>query len=168
MQAINTIVKRSQYITKLSKLEFNTAIDSIFIIKSLLIAILKDCGSISGDNKAAISKLMHEILYLENKDTISDVDFFYIDTHFYLILTNIKGFHRVANIIVKEKSQVDRVLRLFMSGTESYMSIIRIYSQILCGVQSDNTQKSLSALGELYDLIKECMASAKSRHPEFF
>lgn len=111
---------------------------------------------------------MHEILYLENKDTISDVDFFYIDTHFYLILTNIKGFHRVANIIVKEKSQVDRVLRLFMSGTESYMSIIRIYSQILCGVQSDNTQKSLSALGELYDLIKECMASAKSRHPEFF
>lgn len=168
MLAKNNFIHRFHGVAKISKLDLNSTIDSIFIIESLLSAIVKDCSPVSGDTAVAVSKLMQDIWLLEKKDSISDADFFYIDKNFYAILTDIHGFHRVANIILKEKLHLDRTFRLFVKGKESYTPILRAYGAILCGVQENHSKKSLHALCELSELLKQRVMTAKQSYPEFF
>lgn len=157
-----------QSVTTISKLDLSSAVDSIFIIKSLLVAIVKDCAFISIETELAISKLKPEIISLKNQDRISDLDFFHIDEQFYLVLSNIKGFERLANIILKEKLHIDRILRLCLKQQESYKPIIRIYGDVLDSIQSNNSKTASDSLGELADILKENAFKAKKHYPEFF
>lgn len=168
MLAKSNFIQCSQDVAKISKVDLNGTIDSIFIIKSLLIALVKDFPPISRNTSIAVLELMQEITYLENKDSISDAEFFHIDTNFYVILTNMKGFRRLASIILKEKLRVDRTFRLFVKGKESYIPILRVYNAILCGIQSNHSESSLSALSELSELLKAKAISAKQNYPDFF
>lgn len=168
MLAQGGFIQCSPDVAKISKLDSSSTIDSIFIIRSLLIAIVKDCPPISSNTHIAILKLTQEIHQLEHKASISGAEFFHIDTQFYLILTNIKGFHRLASIILKEKLRLDRTLRLFVKGKEGYLPILRVYGAVLNGIQSGHPQKSSRALGELSELLKEAVATAKQKYPDFF
>ncbi len=167
MLAKHELVQPPQPIAPLPTLDLNRAIDSIFIIQSLLIAIAKECV-ISIETDKEISKLKQEITFLENIGHVTNLNFSYIDSQFYFLLSNANGFQRLATIISKEKSHIDRFIRLFVRRQESYKLIINAYKNVLHGIQIKNATTATSALFNLGKIIKEHMLTAEENYPEFF
>lgn len=157
-----------QRITTISKLDVRTTIDSIFIIKSLLAAIIKDPVPIPAETAVAIAKLEQEIARFEKEDWIKDDDFFEIDHQFYLLICKLKPFQRLTNIIFKEKIHIDRVIRLALNQQEDCRTIIVYYKQVLGGIKSGSKETTLHSLEQLAKTVEDYSLRAEKYYPEYF
>lgn len=167
MLAQDQLIQFPRTISSIQTLDLNRAIDSIFIIQALLVAIVKDC-TISVEMERDIRKLKQEITFLENTDRVTDLNFSHIDGQFYCLLSNAKGFQRLANIIAKEKSHIDRIIKLFVQRQESYKLIVNVYKNVLNGIQFKNTVTATNALLYLAKILEEHVVSAEQKYPEYF
>lgn len=157
-----------QRVTTIAKLNLSATIDSIFIINSLLAAIIKDTMPVSGEIEVAIAKLEREMVSLEKADLVEDDDFFNIDHQFYLLLCKIKNFQRLTNLIFKEKIHIDRAMRLALKQQESCKPIIIFYRKILGSIRSGNRETALNALFELAKKFENYSFRAEKSYPEYF
>ncbi len=133
------------------------ATDSIFIVKSLLSAVIKDYLPASDEAVVAMSKLRQEITILLGEDNISYSYFAYIDTQFYLMLSMLKGYHRLAMLILNEKRHIDVAIGDAIKTQENYKKIFMAYANILDGIQSNNYNEASRALGELSKTLRTLM-----------
>lgn len=157
-----------QRCTTICKLDLGNILDSIFIVRSILIAIVKDLHSEHIAKELTIPQLRKTLLTIENGDGFSDFDFFKIDHHFYLILSGLSGFPRLNKIIFKEKLNIDRTLRLSAGRQGDYIPIARIYGKVLDTLQSGAADKSIKALCELASVLEKYANLAIKNHPSLF
>lgn len=169
MLAHNTLIKVVPHpVTSIPTLDFDNIIGSIFLIKSLLLAIIKEYTPTSEETAITIATLRQEIFSLEKKDKIYDIDFARIDTQFYLVLSQQHELKQLTKLMLKEKLHVDRMLRLFLRHEEEYKPIIRIYEDILSSIQLNNITSASNALCELAKTLEEYAFKAEKYYPEFF
>jgi hypothetical protein len=133
------------------------AIDSLFIVNSLLSAVIKDCLPAPDETSVAISKLRQEIIILLEEDNVSYSYFAYVDTQFYLMLSMLKGYHRLAMLILSEKRHIDMAIGDAIKTQENYKAIFRCYANILDGIRSNNYHETSMALGELSKTLRTLM-----------
>ena len=84
------------------------------------------------------------------------------------MLSNVKRFHRLANMISNEKLVVDRALRLSLTAQGDYKYILKFYGDILKGMELNNINASVGALCELTIALKNYITTTKKYHPEYF
>lgn len=157
-----------QRYTTICKLELGNILDSIFIIRSILIAVVKDVHSQQIETELTIPQLRDNLLAIENGTGFSTLDFFKVDYHFYLVLTGLNGFPRLNKIIFKEKMNIDRTLRLSIERLGDYIPIAKLYGKILDGLLSGATDKSIKAICELANILEEYANTAMKNHPGLF
>jgi GntR family transcriptional regulator, rspAB operon transcriptional repressor len=157
-----------QRCTTICKLELGTILDSIFIVRSILIAIVKDVYSAHIEKELILSQLRENLLSIENDNVFSDVNFFKVDHHFYLALSGLSGFPRLNKIIFKEKLNIDRTLRLSIKRPGDYIAIARLYAKVLDALLAGAPDKSIKALCELASLIEAYANTAIKNHPQLF
>lgn len=158
--------KAPQKNSPIARINLGSTTDSIFIIQSLLAAIIKDCAPISVEANVVMAKLKQEIIFLENKNSISDAEFFSINNQFYLALPQVKKFQGLTKIILKEKLRVDRIIRLALSQQESYKPILGVYKNILEGIQSNHMRIALNAVSEFADVMKDYAYKVEKTYPD--
>lgn len=169
MLAHHKLIKIAPHpITSVPTLNFDNIIGSIFLVKSLLLAVLKECSPISKEAGIKISALKQEIDALRKQGKFSYTDFAHIDSQFYAILYKQNEFQGLNKIIAKEKLYLDRMLRLFLKHEEDCKSIIRFYERILGAMQSNNVVLASSELCELARALEEYAFKAEKYYPEFF
>jgi len=157
-----------QRCTTICKLELGNILDSIFIVRSILIAIVKDVHSEHIAKDLTVPQLRKRLLAIEHGGDFSDFDFFKIDHHFYLTLTELSGFPRLNKIIFKEKLNIDRTLRLSAERQGDYIPIAKIYGKVLDTLLSGAADKSIKALCELASVLETYANLAKKNHPVLF
>lgn len=154
--------------TTICKLELGNILDSIFIIRSILIAVVKDTLLQPLENEAIIRQLRENLSALETGSNHSELEFFKADHQFYLILSGLNGFKRLNKIIFKEKLNIDRILRLSTSKRQDYPIIAKLYGKVLDGIVSGDFEKPIKALCELASALEEHAHLAAKNHPELF
>jgi DNA-binding GntR family transcriptional regulator len=157
-----------QRYTTICKLELGNILDSIFIVRSILIAVVKDVHSQKIEKELTISQLRDNLLAIESGPEFSNLDFFKVDYHFYLTLAGLNGFPRLNKIIFKEKMNIDRTLRLFIGKPSDYIPISRLYRKILDNLLSGATDKSIKAICELANTLEEYANTAMNNNPHLF
>lgn len=157
-----------QRCTTICKLELGNILDSIFIIRSILIAVVKDVHSQHIEEELTISQLRESLLTIESGASFSDLDFFKVDHHFYLTLSGLNGFPRLNKIIFKEKLNIDRTLRLSVERRGDYISIARLYRKVIDGLLSGAPEKSIKAICEMASTLGIYANLAKKNHPSLF
>jgi DNA-binding GntR family transcriptional regulator len=157
-----------QRCTTICKLELGNILDSIFIVKSILIAIVKDVAPEHIAKELTIPQLRKNLLAIENGGGFSDIDFFKIDHQFYLTLSGLSGFPRLNKIIFKEKLNIDRTLRLSVEQQRDYLPIARIYGKVIDTLLSGAADKSIKALCELASTLETYANIAIKNHPALF
>lgn len=157
-----------QKYTTICKLELVNILDSIFIVRSILIAVVKDVYSQKIEKEITISQLRDNLLAIENGTEFSNLDFFKIDYHFYLTLSGLNGFPRLNKIIFKEKLNIDRTLRLSVERPSDYIPIARLYGTVLDGLLSGAIDKSIKAICELANTLEGYANTAMKSHPHLF
>jgi hypothetical protein len=164
----NLVQIAQQRVTTKCKLDLDCVVESIFIIKSLLMAILKDPTPNLVCEKITLSKLSSKIYKVVNAGLVSEFEFFDIDKNFYLVLSHLKGFNRVANIISKENLHINRALRLSLATQADYQRVLKLYSDVLQGIELSHVDSSVSAVTELAGALKNYIITAEKSHPEYF
>jgi len=157
-----------QRCTTICKLELGNILDSIFIIRSILIAIVKDVHSAHIEKELPLAQLRANLLAIENDKNFSDVDFFKVDHHFYLTLSGLSGFPRLNKIIFKEKLNIDRTLRLSVKRQVDYITIAKLYGKVIDTLLAGAPDKSIKALCELANLLETYANTAIKNHPHLF
>lgn len=157
-----------QRCTTICKLELGNILDSIFIVRSILIAVVKDVHSQHLEKELTITQLRESLSVLENGSAFSDADFFKADNHFYLALSGLNGFPRLNKIIFKEKLNIDRTLRLSIGRRSDYISIAKLYGKVLDGLLAGATDKSIKAICELASTLEKYANMAVKHHPSLF
>jgi len=157
-----------QRCTTICKLELGNILDSIFIVRSILIAIIKDMQLEHIEKELTISRLKEILLVVENTNEFSEMDFFKVDHHFYLALSGLSGFPRLNKIIFKEKLNIDRTLRLSVGRLGNYIDIARLYGKVIDTLLSSAPDKSIKALCELASLLETYAHIAIKNHPHLF
>ncbi len=157
-----------QRCTTICKLELASILDSIFIIRSILIAILKDVQSSNIEKCLAVTHLRDKMLALENCIVFSEDEFFAADHHFYLTLSGLNGFPRLNKIIFKEKLNIDRTLRLSDRRRSDYLPIAKLYRLVLDGLIIGAADKSIKAICELANTLEKYARAAAKNHPSLF
>jgi GntR family transcriptional regulator, rspAB operon transcriptional repressor len=157
-----------QRCTTICKLELGTILDSIFIVRSILIAVVKDVESAHIEKELTLSKLRENLLAVENNKGFSDIDFFKIDHQFYLTLSGLSGFPRLNKMIFKEKLNIDRTLRLSVQWKGDYITITKLYGKTLDTLLAGAPDKSIKALCELASLLETYAHIAIKNHPHLF
>lgn len=157
-----------QKCTTICKLDLVSILDSIFIVRSILIAIAKDVPLEQINKDSTIPQLRKNLLTIENDKNFLDVDFFKFDHQFYLTLSLLSGFPRLNKIIFKEKLNIDRTLRLSVTRRGDYVAIARLYGKILDALLSGASDRSIKAFCELANLLETYANMAKKNHPYLF
>lgn len=157
-----------QRCTTICKLELGNILDSIFIVRSILIAIVKDVHLAYLDKALPLSQLRENLLALEKNNHFSEVDFFKLDHDFHLTLSELSGFPRLNKIIFKEKLNIDRTLRLSVKRQADYITILRIYGNVIDTLLAGAPDKSIKALCELASMLETCANAAVKNHPHLF
>lgn len=157
-----------QRCTTICKLDLASILDSIFIVRSILIAIVKDVHSHHIEKEITITQLRENILAIEGSPEFSDVDFFKVDNHFYLALSGLNGFPRLNKIIFKEKLNIDRTLRLSIGRRADYIAIAKLYGGVLDGLLAGAPDKSIKAICELAGILEKYANMAMKYHPSLF
>lgn len=157
-----------QRCTIICKLDLVSILDSIFIVRSILIAIIKDIHLQNIEKELTMSQLRDSLLAIESGANFSDLDFFKADYHFYLSLSGLNGFPRLNKIIFKEKLNIDRTLRLSIGRRADYITIARLYRRVVDGLLSGAPEKSIKAICEMADTLGSYANIAKKNHPDLF
>lgn len=157
-----------QRCTTICKLELSSILDSIFIIRSILIAVIKDVHAQQIENELTISQLREDLLMIESGSDFSDLDFFKADHHFYLTLSGLNGFPRLNKIIFKEKLNIDRTLRLSIGRRADYPAIAKLYGKVIDGLMSGAPEKSIKTICEMASTLESYAHAAHKNHPGLF
>lgn len=157
-----------QRCTTICKLDLGHILDSIFIIRSILIAVVKDALSTPIEKRLTISQLRERLLSIENGIGFSDIEFFKVDHLFYQTLSELNGFQRLNKIVFKEKMNIDRTLRLSLKKPDDYRTIVRLYGRVMDGLLENEYDKSIKALCELASLLEGHAKLAKKNYPHIF
>ena len=157
-----------QRCTTICKLELGNILDSIFIVRSILIAVVKDVHAQHIENEPTIIQLKENLSALENGGAFSDADFFQADHLFYLTLSGLNGFPRLNKIIFKEKLNIDRTLRLSIGRRGDYIAIAKLYGKVLDGMLAGAPDKSIKAICEISDALEKYANMAVKCHPSLF
>lgn len=157
-----------QKCTTICKLDLGDILDSIFIVRSVLIAVIKDVHSQNIEQDVAILPLRDSLLRMETGAGFTELDFFNADHHFYLTLSGLNGFPRLNKIISKEKLNIDRTLRLSMGRRADYITIARLYRRVLDGLLSGASDKSIKAMCEMASTLEAYAKLAKKNNPGLF
>lgn len=157
-----------QRCTTICKLDLGNILDSIFIVRSILIAVVKDVHSQHIEKELTITQLRESLLALENAAVFSDADFFKADHYFYLALSGLNGFPRLNKIIFKEKLNIDRTLRLSIGRRGDYIAIAKLYGSVLDGLLAGAPDKSIKAICELSSTLEKYANMAMKYHPSLF
>lgn len=154
--------------TTICKLDLGYILDSIFITRSILIAVVKDALLTPMVKKIVIEQLREVLSSAEKSIVFTDADFFRVDHQFYQALSELNGFQRLNKIIFKEKVNIDRTLRLSLTTREERMTIVSLYGKITDGLLVDNPHKSIKALCDLAITLEAYAHQAKKNHPNWF
>jgi len=157
-----------QRCTTICKLELGNILDSIFIVRSILIAVVKDVHAQHIEKELTITQLKENLSALENGGAFSDADFFQADHNFYLTLSGLNGFPRLNKIIFKEKLNIDRTLRLSIGRRGDYIAIAKLYGKVLDGMLAGAPDKSIKAICEISDALEKYANMAVKCHPSLF
>lgn len=157
-----------QRCTTICKLDLVSILDSIFIVRSILIAVVKDVNSQHIEKEPIIAQLRESLSALEGGTAFSDEDFFKADQHFYLALSGLNGFPRLNKIIFKEKINIDRTLRLSIGRRADYIAIAKLYRSVLDGMLAGAPEKSIKAICELSGTLDKYANVAVKFHPSLF
>lgn len=157
-----------QRCTTICKLELGNILDSIFIVRSILIAVVKDVHSQNIEKELTITQLRESLSALEDGAVFSDADFFKADHHFYLTLSGLNGFPRLNKIIFKEKLNIDRTLRLSIGRRSDYIAIAKLYGKVLDGLLAGAPDKSIKAICEISGTLEKYANIAMKCHPSLF
>lgn len=157
-----------QRCTTICKLQLASILDSVFIVRSILIAVLKDVHEQSIEKTLTVTQLREKMLTLENCIVFSEDDFFKADHLFYVTLSGLNGFPRLNKIIFKEKLNIDRTLRLSVKRRSDYLPIAKLYRLVLDGLISGATDKSIKAICELARTLEKYAHAAAKNHPSLF
>ncbi|HTF95464.1 MAG TPA: GntR family transcriptional regulator [Cellvibrio sp.] len=157
-----------QRCTTICKLDLGNILDSIFIVRSILIAVVKDVHSQNIEKELTISQLREDISTLEKNAAFLDTDFFKVDHHFYQALSGLNGFPRLNKIIFKEKVNIDRTLRLSIGRRSDYASIVKLYGNVLDGLLAGAPEKSIKAICEIASTLEKYANMTAKFHPTLF
>lgn len=157
-----------QRCTTICKLDLGSILDSIFIVRSILIAVVKDVHAQHLEKELTITQLRESLLAIESGSVFSDADFFKVDHNFYLALSGLNGFPRLNKIIFKEKLNIDRTLRLSIGKRADYIAIAKLYGSVLDGLVAGASDKSIKALCELATMLEKFANMAIKFHPSLF
>ncbi|PUA29915.1 MAG: hypothetical protein B0W54_05065 [Cellvibrio sp. 79] len=157
-----------QRCTTICKLDLANILDSIFIVRSVLIAVVKDVHAQHIEKELTVTQLRESLLILEGGDIFSDADFFKADHHFYLTVSGLNGFPRLNKIIFKEKLNIDRTLRLSIGRRGDYIAIAKLYGKVLDGLLAGAPDKSIKAICEISDTLEKYANMAVKCHPSLF
>jgi len=146
------------------KLDANTIAEAIFIIKSIISAIISVYSPV--ENEKLISALKDRICLLKNN--ISTDEFFNLDNQFYLTLSQLAGFPGVTDILFKERLHIERVLRLSFRAKSGYQTLVSVYMKVLLGMESNQPAVALMAVTDMVCILEQHAAMAKNNYPEFF
>lgn len=162
---IQIIPQRS---TSVCKLDLAKILDSIFIVRSVLIALVKDASLQPIQNRNQLAELREKLLSIENGGNFSKPDFFKNDQQFYSALAELNGFQRLNQMIFKEKLNIDRILRLSLAKRGDYLAMARNYRRVLDGVLCGDFERPIKALCELADVLENYARQASNNHPHWF
>jgi DNA-binding GntR family transcriptional regulator len=157
-----------QRCTTICKLDLPSILDSIFIVRSILIAIVKEALLQPLENKPMLLQLRECLSAMENGVNYSNYEFFKVDHQFYSALAELNGFQRLNKIILKEKINIDRTLRLSLGDRGDYVSISRIYVKVIDGLLSGDFDKPIKALFELASALEVYANQAIKKYPSLF
>lgn len=173
-EAFNLLTKdtlvhiNSQQCTIICKLDLGNILDSIFIVRSILIALVKDLNLEHNENQVTILKLRQNLFLIENKPHLAEIDFFKADHHFYHTLAQLSGLPRLNKIILKEKLNIDRMLILHLGQQGNYSSLAKLYGKTLDGLLSGAPEKSIAALCSLASILNTHANKTVKDHPNLF
>ena len=156
-----------QKVTSIMQFDPVPTLDSIFMVKSLLVAIVKDCAPISDELATTILALRKDITNLQTTTHISEFDFSSIDTEFYAILARLKDYQRLTKIIFEQKLPIERVIRQSLKQGQSCIPILRLYDDVLTSIQSHNPALATHKLFELANILEVYTAKVGSYYSEF-
>lgn len=157
-----------QRCTTICKLDLGNILDSIFIVRSILIAVVKDVNLQHIEKQLTITQLRESLTAFENGTVFSDADFFNADHNFYLTLSGLNGFPRLNKIIFKEKLNIDRTLRLSIGRRGDYIAIAKLYGKVLDGMLAGAPEKSIKAICEISVTLEKYANMAVKCHPSLF
>lgn len=162
---IQIIPQRS---TSVCKLDLAKILDSIFIVRSVLIALVKDALQNPIQHRNKLAELRQRVLSIENGGSFSKPEFFNVDQQFYAALAELNGLQRLNQMIVKEKLNIDRILRLSLAKRSDYLAVARLYRQVLDGVLCGDFERPIKALCELANVLETYARQASNNHPHLF
>lgn len=151
-----------------SRLNLNDTMDAIFIINSMLVAIVKDPAYRSAKASMMLATLKQSSLQFENNDNVSEVEFFKLSDQFYSSISQLTEFGRVTKVILQEKVHIDRVLRLALTEWADYQIINSLYADFLSAMQSSHTDAALKVIFSLGRVLEGYALMARENYPDFF
>lgn len=157
-----------QRVTTIARLDLANIQDSLFIIESLLVAVIKDSLPLEPEKNNQVAKLQQAMLALTQAAQIPSAEFHELTEQFYWVLSGVKGYERLTKMIFREKVHLDRVLRLSLQKQADYREICTACAQVLESVQSNQLAASLTALSTLMRVFESCSHRARSNHAELF
>lgn len=157
-----------QRVTTIARLDLANIQDSLFIIESLLVAVIKDSLPLEPEKNNQVAKLQQAMLALTQAAELPSAEFLELTERFYWVLSGVKGYERLTKIIFREKVHLDRVLRLSLQKQADYREICTACTQVLESVQLNQLAASLTALSTLMRVFESCSHRARSNHAELF
>lgn len=157
-----------QRVTTIARLDLGNIQDSLFIIESLLVAVIKDSVPLGAEKNKEFAQLLQAMSTLAQAEQIPHAEFLAITEQFYRVLSGVKGYERLTQIIFREKVHLDRVLRLSLQKQSDYREICAACTQVLESVQSNQLAASLTALSTLMRVFESCSRRARNNHAELF
>lgn len=157
---------RGSYI---SKIDQERTLTSIFIIKSLMQAIVRtNPANASQWNSDSITEMRSVISLmvqaLKNGDT---EEFYRLDNKFHLILSELVSFKRVSNMISSERIHLERVLRLVNRESCDFQAMIDSNVKILTGIENTDPEIFNEGVFQIFRRIEESIDLIKDRYQDY-
>lgn len=166
-----TLISSKNNITpnkKVPRLDFGDTLNAIFIVKAMLVAIIKDPGSRSAKALMTIAAVRQNSSQFENSFNVSRTEFFKLSDQFYSSILKLNGLERVTAVILREKGHIDSTLQLALTDWTDYKLMNSLYEDILTGLQLGRIDDALNAIYRLGQALDAYALIAKENHPDFF
>ena len=151
----------------IAHINLTTTANSIFIIKSLLTAIITEANPAHIKKDNGIAQLQAHLSQYKDKP-ISSSDFFKLTNEFYFALSQLFNFQRVTNIIFAENFHIERILRLTLKCQTDYLAMICLYAKIAENLNAAQFARAITAVCEFASTLEEHTLLAKMNHSVFF
>lgn len=160
----NTITPKKN----VSRLDFGDTLNAIFIIKAMLVAIVKDPRARSVKALMTIAAVRQSSSQFEHSFNVTKAEFFKLSDQFYSSILKLNGLERVTAVILQEKVHIDSILQLALTDWTDYKLMNSLYVDILTGLQLGQIDAALNAIYRLGQALDAYALIARENHPDFF